>query len=161
MAAVITAQGVGHSYANGTVALEHVNLEIGTGLFGLLGSNGAGKSTLMRAICTILVPARGRVTVNGLDVVADRRAVRGLLGYLPQHFSAWRLQTVTEVLDALASFSGFTDGKLRKRRIGEVLESVGLANVAHRRVRQLSGGMTRRLGVAQALVHEPKVLVVD
>jgi ABC-type multidrug transport system ATPase subunit len=128
---------------------------------GVLGSNGAGKSTLMRAICTLLVPARGRVTVGGFDVVADRRAVRGLLGYLPQHFSAWRLQTVTEVLDALASFSGLTDRALRKRRIAEVLESVGLSAVAHRRVKQLSGGMTRRLGVAQALVHEPKVLVVD
>ena len=161
MAAVISAEGVGHTYANGTVALEDVNLEIGTGLFGLLGSNGAGKSTLMKTICTLLVPVRGRVTVSGFDVVTDRRAVRGLLGYLPQHFNAWRLQTVTETLDALASFSGLTDGKLRKRRIGEVLESVGLANVAHRRVRQLSGGMTRRLGVAQALVHEPKVLVVD
>ena len=99
MAAVISAEGVGHVYKNGTVALDDVNLEIGTGLFGLLGSNGAGKSTLMRAICTLLVPARGRVTVGGFDVVADRRAVRGLLGYLPQHFSAWRLQTVTEVLE--------------------------------------------------------------
>jgi ABC-2 type transport system ATP-binding protein len=87
--------------------------------------------------------------------------VRGLLGYLPQHFSAWRLQTVSEVLDALASFSGLTDKALRKRRIGEVLESVGLSAVAHRGVKQLSGGMTRRLGVAQALIHEPKVLVVD
>ncbi len=161
MAAVISAQGVGHVYANGTVALDDVNLDIGTGLFGLLGSNGAGKSTLMRAICTLLVPARGRVTVGGFDVVADRRAVRGLLGYLPQHFGAWRLQTVTEVLDSLASLSGLTERALRKRRIAEVLESVGLTAVAHRRVKQLSGGMTRRLGVAQALVHEPKVLVVD
>jgi ABC-2 type transport system ATP-binding protein len=161
MAAVIVAEGVGHVYGNGTVALEDVNLEIGTGLFGLLGSNGAGKSTLMRAICTLLPPARGRVTVAGFDVVKDRRAVRGLLGYLPQHFSAWRLQSITEVLDALASFSGLTDKALRKRRIGEVLESVGLSAVAHRKVKQLSGGMTRRLGVAQALIHEPKVLVVD
>jgi ABC-2 type transport system ATP-binding protein len=161
MAAVISAEGVGHVYENGTVALDDVSLEIGTGLFGLLGSNGAGKSTLMRTICTLLVPARGRVRVGGFDVVADRRAVRGLLGYLPQHFGAWRLQTVTETLDALASFSGLTDGNVRRRRIGEVLESVGLADVAHRRVKQLSGGMTRRLGVAQALIHEPKVLVVD
>jgi ABC-type multidrug transport system ATPase subunit len=115
----------------------------------------------MRAICTLLAPARGRVTVGGFDVVTQRRAVRPLLGYLPQHFSAWRSQTVTEVLDALASLSGLTDRAVRKRRIGEVLESVGLSAVAHRRVKQLSGGMTRRLGVAQALIHEPKVLVVD
>ena len=161
MAAVISVEGVGHVYGNGTVALDDVTLEIGTGLFGLLGSNGAGKSTLMKAICTLLVPARGRVKVGGFDVVQERRAVRGLLGYLPQHFSAWRLQTVTEVLDTLAALSGVTDATQRKRRIGEVLESVGLANVAHRRVKQLSGGMVRRLGVAQALVHEPKVIVVD
>ncbi|HEX5049297.1 MAG TPA: ATP-binding cassette domain-containing protein [Gammaproteobacteria bacterium] len=161
MAAVISVESVGHVYNNGTVALDDVSLDIGTGLFGLLGSNGAGKSTLMRTICTLLVPARGRVTVGGFDVVKDRRAVRGLLGYLPQHFSAWRLQTVTEVLDTLADLSGLTDAAARKRRIGEVLESVGLANVAHRKVKQLSGGMVRRLGVAQALVHEPKVIVVD
>lgn len=161
MAAVIRAEGVGHVYANGTVALDDVTLEIGTGLFGLLGSNGAGKSTFMKAICTMLVPARGRLTVGGFDVVADRRAVRRLLGYLPQHFGAWRLQTVTEVLDTLASLSGLTNGANRRRRVGEVLEAVGLADVAHRKVKQLSGGMTRRLGVAQALVHEPKIIVVD
>lgn len=161
MTAVIVAQDVRHVYKNGTVALEGVNLEIGTGLFGLLGSNGAGKSTLMRIACTLLEPSHGRVTVDGLDVVENRRAVRALLGYLPQTFSAWRLQTVTEVLDTLASLSGLTDRRERKRRIGAVLDAVGLSNVAHRKVKQLSGGMTRRLGVAQALVHEPKVIVVD
>lgn len=161
MDAVIVAEDVGHVYQGGTVALQGVNLDIGTGLFGLLGSNGAGKSTLMRIICTLLEPTEGRVTVDGLDVVADRRAVRSLFGYLPQEFSAWRLQTVSEVLDALATLSGLTDGKLRKRRVAEVLESVGLAKVARRKVKHLSGGMRRRLGVAQALIHEPRVLIVD
>jgi ABC-type multidrug transport system ATPase subunit len=161
MEAVIVAEGVGHVYKSGTVALEDVSLEIGTGLFGLLGSNGAGKSTLMRIICTLLVPSRGRVTVDGLDIVADRRAVRTRFGYLPQEFSAWRLQTVAEVLDALSTLSGLTDAKSRKARIAEVLESVGLAKVAKRKVKHLSGGMRRRLGVAQALIHEPKVLIVD
>ena len=161
MDALIVAEGVRHVYKGGTVALDDISLEIGTGLFGLLGSNGAGKSTLMRIICTLLEPTHGRVTVEGLDVVADRRAVRRLFGYLPQEFSAWRLQTVTEVLDTLASLSGLKDAKTRKRRIDEVLESVGLTKVAGRKVKQLSGGMTRRLGVAQALVHEPKVLIVD
>ena len=161
MGAVIEAWDVGHVYQGGTVALEDVSLEIGTGLFGLLGSNGAGKSTLMRIICTLLVPTKGRVTVDGLDVVTDRRSVRRLFGYLPQEFSAWRLQTVTEVLDTLAWISGLTDSATRKRRIGEVLESVGLEKVARRKVKHLSGGMRRRLGVAQALVHEPKVLIVD
>jgi len=161
MSAVIVAEDVGHVYKGGTVALEQVSLEIGTGLFGLLGSNGAGKSTLMRIICTLLVPSAGRVTVDGLDVVRDRRQVRGLFGYLPQEFSAWRLQTVAEVLDTLAAMSGLTHRKQRAQRIDEVLESVGLAKVAHRKVKHLSGGMRRRLGVAQALVHEPRILIVD
>jgi len=161
MAAVIVADRVTHAYKGGTVALDDVSLEIGTGLFGLLGSNGAGKSTLMRILCTLLVPTEGRVTVDGLDVVTERRSVRRLIGYLPQEWSAWRLQTVTEVLDTLAALSGLDDKKTRKRRIAEVLDAVGLAKVANRKVKQLSGGMVRRLGVAQALVHEPKVLVVD
>jgi ABC-type multidrug transport system ATPase subunit len=159
--AVIVAEGVSHVYKGGTAALDNVSLEVGTGLFGLLGSNGAGKSTLMRIICTLLEPTAGHVKVNGLDVVADRRSVRHLFGYLPQEFSAWRLQTVEEVLDTLASLSGLNDAKARKRRVADVLESVGLTKVAKRKVKQLSGGMTRRLGVAQALVHEPKVLIMD
>jgi ABC-type multidrug transport system ATPase subunit len=161
MDAVIVADGVSHVYKSGTAALDNVSLEVGTGLFGLLGSNGAGKSTLMRIICTLLVPTAGHVKVNGLDVVADRRSVRGLFGYLPQEFSAWRSQTVEEVLDTLAALSGLNAAKARKQRIAEVLESVGLTKVAKRKVKQLSGGMTRRLGVAQALVHEPKVLIMD
>jgi ABC-type multidrug transport system ATPase subunit len=161
MDAFIVAEGVKQVYAGGTVALDDVNIEIGTGLFGLLGSNGAGKSTLMRIICTLLVPTSGRVTIGGLDVVTHRREVRGLFGYLPQEFGAWRLQTVKEVLDTLATLSGLYDKQTRKRRIDAVLEAVGLAQVADRKVKHLSGGMTRRLGVAQALVHEPKVLIVD
>jgi ABC-2 type transport system ATP-binding protein len=161
MESVIVADAVRHVYGSGTVALDDVSLEIGTGLFGLLGSNGAGKSTLMRIICTLLVPTSGTVQVDGLDVVAERRTVRGLFGYLPQEFSAWRLQTVEEVLDTLAALSGLRDTKARRRRIAAVLQSVGLAKVAKRKVKQLSGGMTRRLGVAQALIHEPKVLIMD
>jgi len=161
MASMIVAENLGHIYRGGTVALDAVNLEIGAGLFGLLGSNGAGKSTFMRIICTLLAPTRGRVTVGGLDVVTNRREVRRLLGYLPQEFGAWRLQGVEEVLDTLAMLSGMTDGKTRRQRIAAVLSSVGLEKVADRKVKQLSGGMLRRLGVAQALVHEPAVLIMD
>jgi ABC-2 type transport system ATP-binding protein len=161
MDAIIVAEGVKQVYAGGTVALDEVSVEIGAGLFGLLGSNGAGKSTLMRIICTLLVPTAGRVTVGGLDVVTHRREVRRLFGYLPQNFGAWRLQTVKEVLDTLANLSGLYDRQVRRRRIDEVLEALGLTKVADRKVKHLSGGMTRRLGVAQALIHEPKVLIVD
>jgi ABC-2 type transport system ATP-binding protein len=161
MGAFIVAEGVGQVYAGGTVALDDVSVEIDIGLFGLLGSNGAGKSTLMRIICTLLVPTRGHVTVGGLDVVTHRREVRRLFGYLPQQFGAWRLQTVEEVLDTLATLSGLCDKQIRRRRIDTVLDTVGLTQVADRKIKHLSGGMTRRLGVAQALIHEPKVLIVD
>ena len=157
----ITIEGIRHVYKGGTVALDGVDLDIGQGLFGLLGPNGAGKSTLMRIICTLLRPTAGRVRVCGHDVIGDRRRVRHVIGYLPQEFGAWRLQRVEEVLDTLGSLSGLTDGSQRTRRIEAVLQQVGLDDVADRKVKALSGGMVRRLGVAQALLHEPPVLVVD
>jgi ABC-type multidrug transport system ATPase subunit len=157
----IEISGLRHVYKGGTVALDGVDLSFGTGLFGLLGPNGAGKSTLMKILCTLLVPTAGQVTVNGHDVVSERDAVRGLLGYLPQEFGAWRLQRVEEALDTLALLAGITSRAERKRRIHNVLEEVGLGKVADRKVKKLSGGMLRRLGVAQALVHDPKIIVVD
>ncbi len=157
----IQVKGVRHVYKGGTVALDGVDLEVGTGLFGLLGPNGAGKSTLMRIVCTLLVPTKGTVHVGGHDVVRSRRAVRELIGYLPQEFNAWRLHRVEEVLDTLSFLSGMTDKSRRKQRVREVLEQVGLLDVADRKVKKLSGGMVRRLGVAQSLIHDPRVLVVD
>jgi ABC-type multidrug transport system ATPase subunit len=158
---VIVIDGVRHVYKGGTVALDGIDIAVGTGLFGLLGPNGAGKSTLMRMICTLLVPTEGRIAVNGFDVVRQRRAARRLLGYLPQEFSAWRLQRVEEALDTLAALSGMNDKASRRQRVSEVLSSVGLEEVADRKVKKLSGGMVRRLGVAQALIHDPEILVVD
>jgi len=157
----IVTRNLSHSYREGVCALSDVNLEIGNGIFGLLGSNGAGKSTLMRIICTLIVPTEGQVLICGHDVVKERQAVRHLLGYLPQEFGAWRLQRVEEVLDTLATLSGLNDKKFRKERIEFVLDSVGLGDVSRRKVKHLSGGMLRRLGVAQALVHDPKVLIMD
>ena len=158
---VIEITGLGHTYKGGHTALDGVELSFGTGLFGLLGPNGAGKSTLMRIICTLLRPTKGQVRICGHDVTRDQRAVRELLGYLPQDFGAWRLHRVEEVLDTLAQLSGMHDSKKRRARVTEVLDQVGLGEVSHRKVKKLSGGMVRRLGVAQALVHEPRVLVVD
>jgi ABC-type multidrug transport system ATPase subunit len=157
----ILVDGVRHVYKGGTVALDGVDLTIGTGLFGLLGPNGAGKSTLMRILCTLLLPTGGRASVCGHDVVRERLAVRSLIGYLPQEFGAWRLHRVEEVLNTVALLSGMRDGKRRRQRVHESLEAVGLDKVADRKVKKLSGGMVRRLGVAQALVHEPHVLIVD
>ncbi|NIM02356.1 MAG: ATP-binding cassette domain-containing protein [Acidobacteria bacterium] len=157
----IEISGLRHVYKGGTVALDGVDLSFGTGLFGLLGPNGAGKSTLMRILCTLLVPTAGQVRVDGYDVVAERDAVRASLGYLPQEFGAWRLQRVEEALDTLALLAGITSRGERHERIGRVLEEVGLAKVSDRKVKKLSGGMLRRLGVAQALIHDPKIIVVD
>ncbi len=148
-------------YGGKTVALDGVSLSIGTGLFGLLGPNGAGKSTLMRIICTLLRPTSGRVLVCGADVTRECRKVRSHIGYLPQEFGAWRLHRVEEVLDVLGIIGGLRDRRVRRERITALLEAVGLSKVADRKVKELSGGMRRRLGVAQALLHEPDVLVVD
>jgi len=158
---VIEAKGLGHTYKGGHTALEDVDLALGTGLFGLLGPNGAGKSTLMRIICTLLVPTKGTATVYGHDVTKERREVRELIGYLPQEFGAWRHHRTEEVLDTLARLSGMSNRRERRRRVAETLEMVGLDGVADRKVKKLSGGMVRRLGVAQALVHEPQVIIVD
>ena len=160
-AGAIEVEGLRHTYKGGHTALDGVELSFGTGLFGLLGPNGAGKSTLMRIICTLLTPTAGQVRVCGHDVTSDRQEVRALLGYLPQDFGAWRLHRVEEVLDTLAQLSGLLDKKRRQARVAAVLDQVGLGDVAHRKVKKLSGGMVRRLGVAQALVHEPRVMVVD
>ncbi|HKQ60916.1 MAG TPA: ATP-binding cassette domain-containing protein [Candidatus Polarisedimenticolaceae bacterium] len=157
----IDVQQLRHVYSGGKVALDGIDLHCGTGLFGLLGPNGAGKSTLMRILCTLLVPTAGRATVGGHDVVRERLAVRRQIGYLPQSFGAWRLQRVEEVVDTLARLGGLRDRKTRLARVRACLEQVGLADVADRKVKKLSGGMLRRLGVAQALVHEPRFLIVD
>ncbi|HHN75151.1 MAG TPA: ATP-binding cassette domain-containing protein [Acidobacteria bacterium] len=159
--ASIRVRSVSKRYPGGTEALKKVELEIGPGLFGLLGPNGAGKSTLMRIICTLLEPSEGRVEVCGFDTVGQRTAVRRRVGYLPQEFGAWRLQRVEEVLDTLARLSGLADRRLRRERIERALGAVGLESVAQRKVKKLSGGMLRRLGVAQALLADPPVLVVD
>jgi ABC-type multidrug transport system ATPase subunit len=156
----IEVEGVGHTYRGGVRALDGIDLRIGPGLFGLLGPNGAGKSTLMRVLCTLLRPSEGRARVGGHDVVRERKAVRQRIGYLPQEFGAWRHERVLEALETLAALSGL-GRRRRARRAAEVLEGVGLAQVADRKVKHLSGGMRRRLGVAQALVHEPPVLIVD
>ena len=160
-ALAIDARGIGHTYKGGHTALEDVNLALGTGLFGLLGPNGAGKSTLLRIIGTLLIPTRGSMAVCGYDVTDEPLKVRSLIGYLPQEFGAWRLHRTEEVVDTLARMSGLDKRRERRRRVAEVLALVGLESVADRKVKKLSGGMVRRLGVAQALVHEPQVLIVD
>lgn len=158
---MLSIKNLSHTYTNGIQALDNINLEIGPGLFGLLGANGAGKSTMLQIISTLLEPASGQVSMAGMDVVHNRNEVRKLFGYLPQEFGMWGNQKVSDILDILASLSGMHDRELRRKRINSVLDSVGLGDVSRRKVKKLSGGMLRRLGLAQALIHEPKILILD
>lgn len=157
----IEVKSLRHVYKGGVVALDGIDLSFGTGLFGLLGPNGAGKSTLMKILCTLITPTEGSVRVNGFDALAEPASVRSSLGYLPQEFGAWRLQRVEEALDTLAMMSGISSRAERKERVARALTQVGLEKVTDRKIKKLSGGMLRRLGVAQALVHDPKIIIVD
>ncbi len=140
-------------------ALCDVDLTIGQGMFGLLGRNGAGKTTLMKTLATLLHKNTGDVFVCGIPV-EHAREVRAITGYLPQEFSCYPGMTVKEALDYLGILSGM-DGKTRRERITLLLRQVNLTEQQHKKVKALSGGMKRRLGIAQALLHDPKVLIVD
>jgi len=157
----ISIKGLSHHYPNGKVALDNVNLEIPSGMFGLLGPNGAGKSTLMRILVTLMEPTEGQIDVCGYDIRTQRKEVRRILGYLPQDFRFFAKYKVREFLDYAASLSGFNNSTERGKAVDAMLEQVGLYEVRDRYAQNLSGGMKRRLGIAQALIHKPLVLVVD
>ena len=140
-------------------ALNHINLTIHQGMFGLLGRNGAGKTTLMKTLATLLEKQKGEIRICGIPVEETAR-VRKMIGYLPQDFSMYPDMTVYEAMDYLGVLSGMSKEK-RKQRIPVLLEQVNLQNDSRKKVRALSGGMRRRLGIAQAILHDPKVLIVD
>lgn len=138
-----------------------MNLEIENGMFGLLGPNGAGKSTLMRILVTLMKPSSGKVRVNEWDLRKNRRQIRDMLGYLPQDFRFFSKLKTWEFLDYSAGLAGMKRGKLRNQQVDELLDQVGLYEARDRMANKLSGGMKRRLGIAQALIGEPKIVVVD
>lgn len=140
-------------------ALKDVNLTIETGMFGLLGRNGAGKTTLMKVLSTLLPKSEGDVTVCGRNV-EHAQSVRKIVGYLPQEFSMYPNMTVYEAMDYLGVLSGLKKSQ-RKQRIPQLLHRVNLQDDTRKKVKALSGGMKRRLGIAQAILHNPKVLIVD
>lgn len=148
-------------YVKGALALDNVNLNIDTGMFGLLGPNGAGKTTLMRILASLLLPTAGTATIGGMDVVQRPEAIRRILGYLPQEFNTYPNLTVNQVLDYIALLKGMSDTAGRRRAIDGVLEQVHLRDVRNRRVKELSGGMKQRLGIGQALLGDPQLLIVD
>jgi ABC-type multidrug transport system ATPase subunit len=159
----IRIQHLSKTYRSGVQALEDINLVIETGMFGLLGPNGAGKTTMLRILATLLRPTRGQATVDGFDVT-DRQqkwAVKQILGYLPQELGLYPNLTVSEFLNYIATLKNLHDPRLRADEVANVIASTRLNPVAHLHIRTLSGGMKRRVGIAQALLGNPQLLIVD
>ena len=156
----LTVEGLSKTYRGSVRALRGVNLSLRPGVLGLLGPNGAGKSTLMRILATITRPSSGRVIWNDADVPKKPDALRSVLGYLPQDFGVYPNLSAIEFLDYLAAVKGIP-AEAAKRRISELLALVNLADVAKRPLGGYSGGMRQRVGIAQALLNDPKLLIVD
>ncbi|WP_423130075.1 efflux RND transporter permease subunit [Gaoshiqia sp. Z1-71] len=142
-------------------ALNGVSLEIGTGMFGLLGPNGAGKSTMMRTICGILEQSYGKIWINGIDTQEKREELQGLIGYLPQEFGTYENMPAWDYLEYQALLKGLTDVEERKKRLEYVLKAVHMYDRRDDKIGSFSGGMKQRIGIAQILLHLPKILVVD
>lgn len=140
-------------------ALKNISLTVEQGMFGLLGRNGAGKTTLMKTLAALHTKQSGQITVCGIPI-ENSKQVRSIIGYLPQDFSMYPSMTVYECLDYLGLLSGLEKAQ-RRERIGLLIKRVNLTDQAGKKVKTLSGGMKRRLGIAQALLHDPKVLIVD
>jgi ABC-2 type transport system ATP-binding protein len=157
----ISIRNLSKQYPGGKYALNNIDLDIQSGMFGLLGPNGAGKTTLMRILVTLLNPSSGSVIVDGMDLQKNRKRIRQMMGYLPQEFSTFSKLKVWEFLDYVGSLSGIRKRNTRMQKIDKLLEEVGLFDVRDRRAYKLSGGMKRRLGIAQTLIGNPKIMVID
>jgi ABC-type multidrug transport system ATPase subunit len=150
-----------HTYPNGTRALDDVNLEIPAGMFGLLGPNGAGKSSLMRCLATLQVPSSGSIRFGELDVLAQPEALRATLGYLPQDFGVYPRVSAEDLLDHLAVLKGISSRGERRDTVETLLNQVNLWAVRKKAVAGYSGGMRQRFGIAQALIGNPRLIIVD
>lgn len=153
--------GLMKTYPGGIQALKGVNLEIPSGMFGLLGPNGSGKTTLMKIVATLLEPDAGKVDMNGLDLLTQKRETRRMLGYLPQEFGFYPTLTAEQTLNYLAKLKGVWQAHERRSLISALLERVNLSAERSQRVGGFSGGMRQRLGIAQALIGEPELVIVD
>jgi ABC-2 type transport system ATP-binding protein len=149
------------TYASHIQALKGVSLEVPLGMFGLLGPNGAGKTTLMKIVATLLEPDSGTVEMNGFDLISRKDKARRMLGYLPQEFGLYPTLTAEQMLDYFAKLKGVTDKKQRRALIDTLLDRVNLSSARKQRLSGFSGGMQQRLGIAQALIGEPELIVVD
>ena len=161
MTSALTITGLSKTYPNGVRALSEVSLTIPTGMFGLLGPNGAGKSTLMRTLATLQEADAGSVQMGDIDVLRDKDAVRRTLGYLPQDFGVYPKVSAEELLDHLARLKGLTNTRKRREVVTALLRQTNLYDVRRKALGGYSGGMRQRFGIAQALLGNPRLVIVD
>jgi ABC-2 type transport system ATP-binding protein len=152
---------ISKTYPNGVKALVNVSLTIPTGMYGLLGPNGAGKSTLMRTIATLQEPNSGSITLGELNVLKDKDKVRQMLGYLPQEFGVYPKTSAIDLLNYLALLKGIHDPANRKDIVSAILQKVNLYEWRNKAVSSFSGGMRQRFGIAQCLLGNPRLIIVD
>ncbi|MBT6471679.1 MAG: ABC transporter ATP-binding protein [Candidatus Marinimicrobia bacterium] len=157
----LTIQNISKTYPNGVEALKNVSLKIGNGMFGLLGPNGAGKSTLMRTIAALQDSDEGSIKVGDIDVSKDKQALREILGYLPQEFGVYPKISCVDLLDHMAVMKGITDSNKRKEVVESLLHQTNLWEAKDQKLGTYSGGMKQRFGIAQALIGDPKLIIVD
>ncbi len=157
----LTIQNLSKTYSNGVQALKDVSLTINQGMYGLLGPNGAGKSSLMRTIATLQEADGGNIWLGNVDVLTNKADVRKQLGYLPQEFGVYPRVTAETMLDHIASLKGISVGRERKEVVKTLLEKVNLHQVRNKNLGTFSGGMKQRFGIAQALIGNPKLIIVD
>jgi len=158
---VLSIRNLAKTYSGGARALRGVSLDIPPGMFGLIGPNGAGKSTLMKILATLLDPDTGTATLDGLDLIADKDATRRLLGYLPQEFGVYPKMSAVDMLNHLAVMKGITKRGERKEVVEGLLQQTNLWDVRKKALGGYSGGMKQRFGIAQALLANPKLIIVD
>src|SRR5690606_21974688 len=158
---MLTLSSVSHVYPNGTRALDEATLEIPKGMFGLLGPNGAGKSTLMRCIATLQTPSAGSIRFGDIDVLAEPGRLRATLGYLPQDFGVYPRVSAYDMLDHMASLKGVVSAAERRATVETLLVQTNLWSVRTKAIAGFSGGMRQRFGIAQALIGNPQLIIVD
>ena len=157
----LTISGLSKTYPNGVKALKNLSLTIGNEMFGLLGPNGAGKSSLMRTVATLQDPDSGTVTLDGIDVLKDKNAVRKVLGYLPQEFGVYPKMSALDMLHHLAIMKGISNKTERSQMVDALLNQTNLWAARKKSLSTYSGGMKQRFGIAQALLANPKLIIVD
>jgi len=158
---ILSLKNVSKTYSNGVKALEDVTIDIKAGMFGLLGPNGAGKSSLMRTIATLQEPDAGSIDFNGLDILNNKIEFRKTLGYLPQEFGVYPKMSASDLLHYFASLKGITNKAERNAIVDKALEVTNLSDVRDKHVAGYSGGMKQRFGIAQLLLNNPKLIIVD